>query len=280
VTDCTDIDLEAIDRVLHRALALGALQPIDTDRRVIEDHGLPFVIKWVSTLAAKPRLAKPERHSTGNPFAHPEPELTLGPLPPHHVALLNKYPVMARHLLVVTRAFEPQLQPLNADDFEALACVMAANGGLGFYNGGEIAGASQGHKHLQWIPQLPPLAERLPELRLACAEQFDFINAFAPLDAGLWQDPARGARFADLYTGLLADARMTPSGPECAPYNLLMTRDWMWLIPRRAESWEGMSINALGFAGSLFVKNLERFEPLRAAGPMHALRAVSLPDRH
>jgi len=274
---CADIDLNAIDRVHQRALALGALQPIDTDSCLIEDHGLPFIIKWISPEAAKPRMAKPGPRSAGNPFAHPEPDLTLGAVPPHHVALLNKYPVMARHLLVVTREFEPQLHALNAADFEALAGIMASNGGLGFYNGGEIAGASQEHKHLQWIPQLPPLAERLPALRQARAEQFDFVNAFVALDDGLWSDPSRGARLAGHYSDLLAAANMAAPGLERAPYNLLLTRAWMWLIPRRAESWEGMSINALGFAGSLFVKTRDRFEPLRAAGPLRALRGVSLP---
>jgi len=38
-----------------------------------------------------------------------------------------------------------------------------------------------------------------------------------------------------------------------APYNLLATRRWMLVVPRRQERYEKISVNALGFAGSLFV---------------------------
>jgi len=271
------LDLPAIDQLESAALASGALQPIATEAMSCEDHGLPFILKWVSGRAQRPTRHKPARGDAANPFAHPEPALTLGPLSPHHVVLLNKFPVMARHLLIVTEAFEAQEQPLTDGDFNALAQVIRANGGLGFYNGGEIAGASQGHKHLQWIPELPPLAAALPALRHAHAAQFDFANAFAPLDAGLWTSPHPGGHLAALYRELAASISLATDIPVMAPYNLLMTRDWMWLVPRRAEHWQGMSINALGFAGSLFVKSPDRLAALRDAGPMNALRAVAAP---
>lgn len=275
----TKLDLAAIDHLEDSALACGALQPIATEAVHVYDDGIPFVLKWISPRAERPVRDKPPRGGAANPFLAPEPPLTLGPLAPNHVVLLNKYPVMARHLLIVTRDYEAQTRPLTPEDFEALAQVIAANGGLGFYNGGEIAGASQAHKHLQWIPALPPLAARLPELRDAHAGQFDFRHAYTPLAADLWQDPARGERLAHHYRQLLRAVGMADHGEALSPYNLLLTRQWMWLIPRRAEAWRDMSVNALGFAGSLFVKTPERLAMLREAGPMRALRGVSLPGR-
>ena len=41
-------------------------------------------------------------------------------LEPHHVLLLNKFNVVENHLLVVTREFEQQTDPINANDFAAV----------------------------------------------------------------------------------------------------------------------------------------------------------------
>ena len=43
--------------------------------------------------------------------------------------------------------------------------MLVAAGGLGFHNGGTAAGASQRHKHVQWIPR----AEGNANLRLFAA---------------------------------------------------------------------------------------------------------------
>jgi ATP adenylyltransferase len=64
---------------------------------------------------------------------------------------------------------------------------------------------------------------------------------------------------------------------QSAPYNLLIAEDWLLAVPRVAECFGSVSVNALGFAGSLFVKDRERLEAVRAAGPMAVLRAVAGP---
>jgi len=268
-----------IDDFMHTALACHALLPIETESRVIEDDGLPFLVKWVSSLALKPRTAKPGAGSAHNPFADPEPALTFGDIAPHHRLLLNKFPVMPRHLLIVTRQFEAQEAALTAHDFAAIAPLIAQNDGLGFYNGGAIAGASQAHKHLQWIPQRPPLAARLPDSLTQHAHRFAFRHAFVPLASTVWEGKDVGEVLAGHYGTLLEATQTMGEDGIPTPYNLLLTRDWMWLVPRGAEHWQGMSINALGFAGSLFVKRREALDELIAAGPMNALRAVARPIR-
>jgi ATP adenylyltransferase len=169
--------------------------------------------------------------------------------------LLNKYPVVANHLLLVTRRFAPQEELLDASDFAALATLIAALGGLGFYNAGRIAGASQARKHLQLAPVAVPLEPLITRGTLP------FRHAFAPLP-GL--DAMHNA-YRELV-GRFAGA----------PYNLLVTRDWMLLVPRRQERYETISVNALGFAGSLYVRNKTELEVVRRVGPMNVLRAVTL----
>lgn len=64
---------------------------------------------------------------------------------------------------------------------------------------------------------------------------------------------------------------------QSAPYNLLLTRGWMLLVPRLQECFDSISINALGFAGALFVKTKTQVDRLRQCGPLGALRGVAVP---
>jgi ATP adenylyltransferase len=49
------------------------------------------------------------------------------------------------------------------------------------------------------------------------------------------------------------------------------------LVPRSQEFFEGISINALGFAGALLVKDAAQLAMLRKQGPMTVLQRVALP---
>jgi ATP adenylyltransferase len=209
-----------------------------------------FVVRVASTLAAK--AAAPRR---ADPLGEYEPDLFIADVGATHYALLNKYPVTENHLLLVTRRFAPQEELLEADDFAALGALMADLDWLAFYNAGVIAGASQARKHLQFVPTEVPLEPLIEN------GQLPFRHAFAPL-SGL--DAMHG-----VYRTLIAQWPATP-------YNLLVTRRWMLVVPRRQECYETISVNALGFAGSLYVRNNAELEAVRRAGPMNVLRAVTL----
>jgi ATP adenylyltransferase len=278
------------------AQAAGALRPIETRGEVITDHGMDFVVRVAANLErkAEDKRQQIERaQTTGehvNPFLPPEPELTVGTVSPTHLAVLNKFNVVEHHLLIVTRRFEDQERLLEAADFAALWRCLAEYPALGFYNGGSVAGASQDHKHLQLvpIPFLPGLSG-LPVDALIAAVPADvgsgsvpglgFRHAWMRLDAAAIETaPAMGLR--SRYLELLARVGITPTaapdGPrQSAPYNLLLTRRWMLVVPRSREYVEGISVNALGFVGSLFVKDDRRLERIRALGPMALLQAVT-----
>ncbi len=272
-----DLSIDAIDRRLAAAYACGALQPIETEQVQLTDRGAPFVVKWISRRDGQIHRHKPTRSATHNPFLPPEPTLTLGGLGKDHLVLLNKYPVMARHLLIVTRDFEAQTRPITDDDFAALGAILAVHGGLGFYNAGERAGASQDHKHLQWIPDLPPLAQCFSDRPAELTSLFGFHHAYAQLPATIWSSGTPGLNLGRCYRTLLDQLGMDSGAADLPPYNLLMTREWMCLIPRSVERWRQMSINALGFAGSLFVKSRDQVATLAEAGPLNILTAVGEP---
>ncbi|HUM92139.1 MAG TPA: phosphorylase, partial [Candidatus Competibacter sp.] len=83
-------------------------------------------------------------------------------------------------------------------------------------------------------------------------------------------------RYQTLLQGLgMGPIRIDGEIRQSGPYNLLVTRDWLLLVPRRQEEFAGISINALGFVGSLFVRNQAQLDTLKSRGPMAVLRAVT-----
>jgi len=76
-----------------------------------------------------------------------------------------------------------------------------------------------------------------------------------------------------LYRAMLEAVGLNPRNPT--PYNLLVTRHWMLLVPRARECFAAISINGLGFAGSLFVKTESDLALLRETGPLKALASVT-----
>src|SRR5690606_32129601 len=114
---------------------------------------------------------------------------------------------------------------------------------------------------------------------------FDFLHVIVRLPHDIAGDAAgRGERTAALYRAMLGGSGIGIDGSgadprQGGPYNLLMTREWMLAVPRTREFAHGISINGLGYAGSLFVIDEEALDAVRRVGPMNILRGVSQPAR-
>lgn len=309
--------LDATERAKRR----GALVSIPTRAVTVEDRGVRFHVRVVASLERK----RAEREhpdifrsrTPANPFLPYEPDMFVVDLGETHVCLLNKYNVVPHHVLMVTRGFQHQREPLDVADFRALCTCLAEYPGLVFYNAGVVAGASQRHKHLQMVaaseltpkdrprrahsfparadsggldlpisPMLDRLALseapcRIPELPF----EHQVVRFACPLGADLVEDAHRvHAVYRAMLTGLglehfvpdpLDEETLPDRDPlpptATAPYNLLCTRDWIMMVPRTRECFEGVSINALGFAGALLVRNEEELRRLERLGPMRAL---------
>jgi sulfate adenylyltransferase (ADP) / ATP adenylyltransferase len=52
----------------------------------------------------------------------------------------------------------------------------------------------------------------------------------------------------------------------------------MLVVPRSRACFESISVNGLGFAGSLFVRSQQDLDRVRSVGPMQVLRAVAMPQ--
>ncbi|MBW2526184.1 MAG: phosphorylase [Deltaproteobacteria bacterium] len=289
-------------RVLERtreAAACGAQQSIPTDYEFVDDGDIRFLVRVVANLKRKDAERKAvdpfrlPRQAQANPFLPYDEELFVAHLSSSHVCLLNKFNVVDHHLLIVTRGYEEQEDLLTLADFEALWRCLDRIDGLGFYNAGAAAGASQRHKHLQLVPlPLAPTGPAVPigpllrlapqDGRIGTSPALPFAHAFirSPDRDG----PVREAAGPSLaaYLGLLRAVALIPEeGPPppsaSAPYNLLCTRDWMLLAPRSEEYVERISLNALGFAGALLVRSPEDLARLKQIGPMEILRRTGVP---
>lgn len=293
----------------EHGLCTGALQPVETVIERLDSGNWRFVVHVLASLARKETALKAQKAAAANPFLPCEQDLYVTDISETHLCLLNKYNVVDHHFLIVTRRFEPQENWLTLADFEALALCLSEVDGLAFYNGGTAAGSSQPHKHLQLVPYTAgsdadfPLVRAISSARStsdsAKVAALPFQHAIIyfndpdsndpdfndpkPNDPKPAADPLSylAQQYLTSYRQLLSAVNIvnTPQwqGLQTAAYNLLCTRQWMMLIPRRQEKYANISVNSLGFAGSLLVKDAETLAELRKIDPMNLLRQVSFP---
>jgi ATP adenylyltransferase len=266
----------------EHAVRSGALVNIATRIELVEQAGVRFLVRVLESIDRKLVAGLMQEETGVNPFLPYDEDVFVAEISDSHVCLLNKFNVVEHHVLIVTRVFEDQDTLLTQRDFAAMWLCLKEFDGLAFYNAGTVAGASQPHKHLQQVPvPFGPGPERVPiEPFIARAEfvgrwgtvpEFPFVHvlthvselaSLTALDAGLATQR--------VYTEMLAAAGVS------GPYNLLVTKDWMLLAPRSREACDHISVNALGFAGSLLVHNEDELQRVRREGPLAILEQVGV----
>ena len=272
-----------IDRAEAHALSTGALLPVLMETRIIHDSGVAFEATWLSSLAMKDLAAKLPRagdRSTTNPFLPFEQDLFVADLSDTHVAILNKFQSMPGHLVIITRAFVEQSAPLEHSDIAACVGLLAQQQGLVFFNSGPDAGASQSHRHLQFLPGFRApvaglIATPTTPWSAGQADVLPFSHRLYGIAGGAFDDPdATADRLMDCLRDAYAALRLG-EGPVLSGYNLLMTRDWLMVIPRRVETVSGVSLAALGFAGVIGLRSVDQFAEVEAYGPMAMMVAAA-----
>ncbi|KAF2467226.1 Ap4A phosphorylase-like protein II [Lindgomyces ingoldianus] len=130
--------------------------------------GIPFQLRYCPALAKKPVPGKDDASAPKkkpDPFHNPSADLLIADIPtlnPSHLLVLNKFPVIRDHFILATKTNKEQTHVLEQDDLEATyACLKAWQNNMeqghqkrlfAFFNSGEHSGASQPHRHLQFLP--------------------------------------------------------------------------------------------------------------------------------
>lgn len=225
--------------------------------------------------------------------------------------MLNKFPVIHNHFILATKDWKPQDHVLEKGDLEAaFACVRAWGDGEGdgdggkrrlfaFFNSGAESGASQPHRHLQFLPvedmrhdgesvsDWEPLIDRLAAdgqdggdglTRLA---QLPFAHFALPIPSDADAELLHRMYLA-LYRAAVraakGDEEPAGDGEAAISYNLALTESTMMICPRRNESAEigiaaeeaddgsdsgVVALNGTILAGTLMVKAEAEWNELR-----------------
>ena len=261
------------ERIWQRALQLSS-HALATEILVAPQLE-PFVLRrLLSTTPKHLRRGGPKP----NPFLPWEQALELDQLDSGHVVLLNKYPVQAGHLLLISANWQPQSGWLSADDWRGVAHLAGDTGGLWFFNSCAASGASQPHRHLQLLPRRA--GEASTPLATEIERQLAMLDPPWPWAYRLSRraDPLESSDLPALY---LEHAEQLGLGhphydPQPRhPYNLLFNDDWLLTVRRTQEHCAGFSLNALAFAGYLLATESSDIELLEREGPWSLLRAVA-----
>ncbi|KAJ6594197.1 ATP adenylyltransferase-domain-containing protein [Mycena capillaripes] len=281
------------------------------------DSNIEYEIRLCEALQHKPTLPTPhftdDKKKGTDPFEPPYiPNLYIGELRDEenaedYVALLNKYSVVPQHFLLVTKEFRSQASPLTPPDLVQTYLLLAAarkarHNLFAFYNCGDISGASQAHKHVQFIPledeDGPPIEYLARSVKLETADTPFALNlsyanhVYRFPDRFYTSSPEKleevlAQAFLSLLDLVISTIRHDPDYPAGKPsYNVVITLEHMHLVPRRkethvlAETGDELSVNALAFAGMMLVKSERELEAVKKEGVSKILRAVGLESVH
>lgn len=259
------------------------------DAKNVKDpkSGMRYSVSLVPSLSEKPEFGQTAEGD--DPLANSEPELTVledldgsGELK----LVLNKYPVTENHSLLITNKFKNQLDALSPEELTTayrLVCKMDNEDEnkrhLVIYNSGPASGSSQSHKHLQLV-EIPrnftPFQDVLtngkdhflPNLKQEPLQdgKVSFAHFVLPLpeDADeVNEDLLAMCYFSLLQRTLTFFQDWLNETPDLVKsYNLLMTKNWICLVPRSAIKAKTLNVgfNALGYAGILLIKDQESFD--------------------
>lgn len=215
----------------------------------------------------------------------------IGQVNSTHVLIANKFCYARPHLVLLTcDGHRRQHEPLEKSDLEAAWAVLTSMSSdyVAFYNCGRDGGCSRLHKHMQLLPK--------PDHSFA-----DFLDADEDEDEAqpaavpfhwfykrLTADDGSPAGLVRIYTELLAQATAVGHGladhadtaprDAACPHNLILTRRWMIVIPRRqAAVNEEAGVNALGMLGVIVVATKPEVDNWVRQGLTESLRKLGVP---
>lgn len=246
----------------------STIEKIQTYEDSITENEIAFIV-----FVRNQESQKPKRGSkVTNPFLYPfEAGIHITNFSNKYRLLFNKYPVIDKHLLLVTYQFEKQSDPLTKEDLDQAYKIICSIDGFAFFNSGEHSGYSQEHKHIQIIP-------------------FQSLSRF-PLDSHVQASMQEGPFTLEAFE--FKHFFHMISGPEDlhkiylklmnlllpASYNLIVTQTWMLMVSRAKErSYNKFDLNSVAYTGILLVKNQEELKFIREVGPLQVLKDAAMKD--
>ncbi|ORY81356.1 hypothetical protein BCR37DRAFT_380163 [Protomyces lactucae-debilis] len=236
-----------------------------------------------------------------DPFAPPRDNIVKEYA--EYTLVLNMYPLERYHFLCVTNDFIPQTGRLRPQDLVQMWQILGELAPdcrpYGFFNSGEKAGASQQHRHMQFmrVSELDAAKkglETLPEAIMRLQHVYEsqhadvFVHPDLPAAHFLVMLPEGASQtyifkqFNRLHelaqeaydASITGDTHKDES--EEMPYNFLMTKRCMMILPRSTGAYEGCGVGGTCLVGCLCVENQDDVELLKQAGFRAIMKHVGI----
>jgi ATP adenylyltransferase len=294
-----------------------SIKPIDFTEQIIEDQNIKFNIKLLKILAKKPQgnrdffspLITKEKQVDKDPFVEPfENGAFIDEITDTHSLIFNKFSVCERHVIVITKDFMRQIDPLDIEDFKASIITMGSLNAFMFFNSGFNSGASIMHKHMQIIPYdsmdadydgkttfVPVEQEALKFIQENDLDkvgsfklpQFSkFKHIFYRIDHDFFDRVNESEESADEMSEKLEQyyweclkALGNEEHDNDISYNLVLTKNFLFVALRQVEAVkeddQTVTVNSLGFVGTHAVKREEDLNLINKYSPIGILEMIS-----
>lgn len=284
------LEEKALDH-FDRLAEAGDLLWNEVSPRHFPSQPFDFEFRVAESLIPKPQDKEQKPQNPTNSaakrgiFDDENPLFEIAKIGKRHRLILNKFSVVRPQFVLPTVEFEPQLDPLNLDDFSAVWEVLGGLSSekyLAIFNCGVDAGSSVGHKHLQVIPLperyergfLSVLLEQVKEAEESGRRDCIHYLKNAPFKHAAWHLDRNtdAAQLLDIWRKLCESMNII----DGQAHNLLLTRDLIVAIPR-PKAWIGegdgeFSANASSMAGIVWCKTEAQYNAWLQYGPIKALR--------
>lgn len=279
--------MEGLRAKFDSAVQAGDLIFYPSQVKTLCCEGIPFEIricpglkKKISSDAAA-NYGRDKESAQFDPFLPYDQRLEVAHLERNldHAILFNKFALVPSHLLVITKHFEEQSDPITKSSFDAMLETMEkfrdnAVDWLVFYNCGKVAGASQHHRHFQLMPFSPGTIPIEPNVPVQPGK--GDIPAYHNFQHHFYRFPESNP--GSVYERYTEALEKLPA--DCSSYNILFTSRWFLLVPRKQEEGQTGTMNALAFAGCMMMLDEEGFASWieRVKTPIHALELMTYPS--
>jgi ATP adenylyltransferase/5',5'''-P-1,P-4-tetraphosphate phosphorylase II len=251
-----------------------------------------FEFRLCSALSAKPSkpgsttdvaFAQLPKFGPGSDLVDADPELVVTKVSGTHLLVLNRYCVFRPQYLILTLdSFKRQTETLDEADLSAAWSVLQNMKTDHFiiFNCGPEAGCSRIHKHMQVIPR-PTDFTLFPD-----KEGLDL--SAVPFKYYIKRLSGQGKTSANLpyslletYKSLCTEARAAwqssaKGKSEYLPHNMVLTKRWILVLPRRKCEVNGASANAAGMMGMVWVTNENQMDHWKEFGPAKVLAELGI----
>ena len=222
----------------------------------------------------------------GSDIYDADPAFLISDVLGRHFLILNKFCVYRPQFILLTKdASERQHDSLTASDLAATYAILCGSRTpmYAFYNCGAAAGCSRNHKHVQlfYQPDFPLFPQQSLNLQGKAPYKY-FVQRINDqsdrLDGENWVTSLKST-YDELLAQSVSESGIRGTGPGIVvPHNMVMTREWIMVIPRRRAGIGRALANSAGMLGMVWVSDEAQLQDWMQAGPANVLSELGVPS--